>query len=65
MQPDGVDLSYFKFRLLDQTKFMTLGWKDIGVNKSEFGAKTQFLLFEFIFEDMAIIHDFRHRNCFY
>ena len=41
MHPDGLNLGDFKLWLFDLTP--TLGWKEIGIGKSEFVAKTQFL----------------------
>ena len=50
MQPDGVNLWYFKLRLFDLWYFIVLilrsateGYKDIVIRKSEFVANTQFL----------------------
>ena len=53
MQPDGVKLWYFKFRLFNLTEIIvwkfeslrsaTLVCNEIGIRKSEFVAKTQFL----------------------
>ena len=45
MQFDGVNLWYFKLQQFDQTEFIVWNIKDIGVRKSEFVAKTQFLCF--------------------
>ena len=51
LKPDGVNLYYFKLRVMWSARIqslkiqrsMTFGCKDIGVRKSEFVAKTQFL----------------------
>ena len=50
LPPDGMKLWYFKLILLElqihslkYIRFRTLGCKDIGIRKSEFVAKTQFL----------------------
>ena len=57
LQSDGVNLYYFKLRLSDITEFIvwniylrysTMGYKDIGIRKSEFVAKTQFLSKKFV-----------------
>ena len=50
-QPDGVYLWNFKFEIIwvkriHSLKFLgstTLGWKEVGIGKSDFVAKTQFL----------------------
>ena len=47
MQPD-VNLWYFKLKKLEISKVTTLGCKDIGIRKSKFVAKTQFLHKSFI-----------------
>ena len=54
LQLDGVNLWYFKLRLVDLTEFViwnikvydiaTLGCQEKVIKKSEFGAKTQFPL---------------------
>ena len=50
MQPNGVNLLYFRQRFVDRTEFVlkylrstTLGCKDIEIIKSEFVTQTQFL----------------------
>ena len=52
MRPNGVDLKYVETMnsvglnnlSLKYQRFMTLGCKDLGIRKSEFVAKSQFLL---------------------
>ena len=60
MQPDDVNLSYFKLGLFDMTEFTvwnaytTLGCKNLGIRKSEFVAKTYIVYFLIILEMQGI-----------
>ena len=62
LQPDGVKLYYFKLILhdpIDSLKYrrsMTLGFKDIEIRKSQFEAKTHFLLSSLIGIIMYIVY---------